>query len=941
MDRKYLVLYFVIIVAGLSLFLSPGYSQEVQLLPGNQGLKVFSLKNEKLTLKVVADSNGILSDSLTGEPGWITRNGGTPFTLASDAGFGLEFVWTDWQAPHASENAENPVILGKQDFGIDNVLVTRFPAGGGEIVFHLKGADFPMIAVLTYRLDPEAFYIKRKISVSDTVFGHHYLTSIMAARSEYCAVAAGPDGKTMKIPPSVLHKGSFGQPVAIVFPGHGSTFLGLEYPASANTENISTGGTFTASCSQEFGVKVGRDPIESEWAVEAFIPGVNAKQWFFRYLDDIRVAPARPYTLYNSWYDLRSPEYPKVAPGNIMNEANVFNIISLFKKNMLDKHHIRLDAFVLDDGWDVYESDWVLRKETFPNGLKPISDTLKKMGTSLGIWFGPTGGYSFRMKRVNWMKSHGYEVVGESRDNAMLCLAGKNYSDLFQKRVTDMVSKDGMGYFKWDGIQFSCSEPDHGHAVGIYSRRAILESLIDKCKAVRAIDPHVYLNITSGTWLSPWWVKYANQIWMQGEDYGYADVPSISQRDAAITYKDFVLYDDLVAKDWWFPVSNLMTHGIIKGNLERLGGEDDPLDKFTNDAVFYLARGISMYELYISPDLLNDGEWNAIGSAINWARDRYDILASTNMVGGNPMNREAYGYLHFNGKRGILAVRNPSISPAAMSVWLSEEYGIDPSAKNLVVEQVYPYRYISNQLTQAGASLEISLDGFETAVYEIYPLEDAKEPLLAGARFDVNAVSGYRYDLSVYDGSENIVFLNPDKIKESNRGGIDDMITWDESKKNVPAVKSHTAPLFRPGKEVNTLETMLECDPSMKDATFAVLLKPAKESEKAPFPVFTFRVNGKEVKVAQELEKGQWIWYKVPIGPDAKKVVAMIKKDRKSGSWKGKASVYLICRQKENPTQYVLTAREPVNARPTPPRPFENGVFQKTTLLGDEDIVVK
>lgn len=144
--------------------------------------------------------------------------------------------------------------------------------------------------------------------------------------------------------------------------------------------------------------------------------------------------------------------------------------------------------------------------------LKPIADTLKKMGTNLGIWFGPTGGYSFRMKRVSWMKQHGYEVVGETRDNAMLCLAGKNYSQLFEKRVTDMVRNDGMAYFKWDGIQFSCSEPDHGHSTGIYSRRAVLESVIDKCKAVRTVNPDVYLNITSGTWLSPWWVKYANQI---------------------------------------------------------------------------------------------------------------------------------------------------------------------------------------------------------------------------------------------------------------------------------------------------------------------------------------------------------------------------------------------------------------------------------------------
>jgi len=375
------------------------------------------------------------------------------------------------------------------------------------------------------------------------------------------------------------------------------------------------------TCGQEIGEKIGGNWITGEWVVVSLTPDKYVENRFFKYVDDIRITPIRPYALYNSRYDLRAPEYPGVKPENVMNEKNILQIISLFKKNMIDKHQLQLDAFVLDDGWDVYESDWVLRKKEFPRGLKPISEELSHLGTDLGIWFGPTGGYSFRMKRIDWMKKNGYEVVGKTKNDAMLCLGGKKYGDLFRKRTTDLVKNDGVKYFKWDGIQFSRSEPDHGHPVELYSRRAILESVIEKCKAVRETDPSVYLNITSGTWLSPWWVKYANRIWMQGADYGYADVPVISQRDGAITYRDFILYDDLRQQEWWFPVSNLMTHGIIKGNLERLGGEGDPIHKFSDDVVLYFARGVSMYELYISPDLLTDGEWDAIGRSMNWAKD--------------------------------------------------------------------------------------------------------------------------------------------------------------------------------------------------------------------------------------------------------------------------------------------------------------------------------
>ena len=156
----------------------------------------------------------------------------------------------------------------------------------------------------------------------------------------------------------------------------------------------------------------------------------------------------------------------------------------------MNRYGIKLDAFVLDEGWDIFESDWVLDKSLFPNGLKPVSDELKKTQTDLGIWFGPTGGYSFRMKRINWMRDHGYEVAGNDEEwNSMMCIAGKNYSKLFCKRVTDMVQEEGVSYFKWDGVQYSCNEAGHGHNIGRHSTKACVDAMIDKCRSVREDNP--------------------------------------------------------------------------------------------------------------------------------------------------------------------------------------------------------------------------------------------------------------------------------------------------------------------------------------------------------------------------------------------------------------------------------------------------------------------
>ena len=938
-------------------------SQEVKVLETTLGnKKIYSLQNDHITCKVIFRDKQLEGDSLIGNPLWLKSYGSAPFILYTDAGFGLQFTWTDWQAPKKIFNADNPVTFDKTDFETSSHAFQKMDNGSAEIVFDLHGTNNPLLIKITYHLDPGTFYFKRKIAVADTVFGDHFLekidglhakvtgfglTSVHPASSMFeessttsALLQAATGGSFFADPLTVIKSGDFGQPVAFTFQQTGA-FFGLEYPASVNAGKAESLYQASINCSQDFGLKPGKKPIESDWVVEALVPKLNVKDWFFKYVDAIRVAPAKPYTLYNSWYDLRSPEYPKVQPAHVMNEQNVLNIVQLFRKNMIEKHSIKLDAFVLDDGWDVYQSDWLLRKETFPNGLKPISDTLLKTGTSLGIWMGPTGGYSFRMKRINWMKDHGYEVVGKGRDYAMLCMGGKNYSALFKKRVTDFTGKEGVAYFKWDGIQFSCSEPDHGHAVGIYSRRAILDSVISKCQAVRAINPNTYLNITSGTWLSPWWVKYANQIWMQGADYGYADVPSFSERDAAITYKDFVLYDDLKNQDCWFPVSNMMTHGIIKGNLEPLGGDDDPLDKFTNDAVFYVARGISMIELYISPDLLTEGEWNAIGGAISWAKDRSEVLSNTQMIGGDPTNREAYGYVHFKGSKGILSLRNPFITPTHIIVHLSGEYGLDLQASNLVLEKVYPYSWISSKLYATGATLDIPLEGYESAVFELYPLQDAKEPLISGARFDVEPSTRDQYSIVVYDAPLGIKMLNPEIVKDAT-------IQGNKIEPSLVQIKGKTLPepLVSKPVEIKVLKKGIEMisnltvDPSVKEIRYAVLLKPDKGYESQEFPVFTFMIDDKEVKPLVQQQKGLWSWYS-GIVSTAKSIHTRILNNSKTPEWKGTAGIYAITKQKQEGVKINLSTKIPAQSRIMPPHPFENGISEKIVKLGEEAISVK
>ena len=884
-------------------------------------IQVFWLSNDQIRCSVSVKNGVLKEDELSAIPDWISRHGTQLLGVITDADFALDLMWARWRAPGKVNNAENPVLLTKKDFRMVKHVFKKSRGGAVELALHFKRERIPLEVRVMYRLEPGTFYVRRQLAVRDVEFGSHFLRWIWPRRGYI-------PGMT-----SLFKSGGFGQPIAFL-QGDGGAFFGLEYPTSENSLRHTSAGNLELKCGQVIGERIGTSWVESEWVVQGLSPNAQVKQWFWKYLDSIRIAPLKPYLLYNSWYDLRAPVMVK-DPLRALTEKNILRTIESFRRRMVTERGLELDAFVLDDGWDFYQSDWLLNAEQFPNGLAPVSAALQRIGSQLGIWIGPIGGYSHRDWRIGWMKANGYEVVGDQ-----FCVAGEKYHALLKERVTDFVRNDGTRYFKWDGIQFSCSEPDHGHLPDIYSRRAVMEAVIDLCRTARMESPDVFLNITSGTWLSPWWLKYANTIWMQGSDYGYANVPSISQRDRAMTYRDTILYDDLVDKRFWFPIANLMTHGIIKGHLQKLGGEAEPLDKFTDNALLYFARGISMGELYISPDLLTDEEWDALAMSIHWAKDRFPILDSTEMVGGNPEGRNPYGYVHFEGKRGIIAARNPFMEPKTLKLELLPSLGLDPSATDLVVDKVYPVRYISPNLIAAGVDLEIPLEGYETAVYEIYPLEEAQEPLLAGIKYDLARATKEGTTIRVLDSGGEARLLNPEMVSSLVYDGmrvdpLDEVIPVVELQEPVNRISIQK--YIGEGQFWSDIRFRLH-EPA-KTATFCFLLEPSGVFVDGEEPAVVMSLNGEPVGMQTEIQEGRWKWYKrdVPIGSNLMRV--QIFPPEGKTNWTGTASAWLVLTIEPNAKDVSIKLKQELpRLRPMPPRSLRPGQFRRTVKLGSFEI---
>lgn len=914
--------------------------------------QIFTLSNSKVVQQVVVNHALLQSDALMAKRIWLLTYQNTKLhDVYTDADFAIQMMWTDWSAPGKDFNGDLQITLTKKDFVFQRYEFVDAPNKGKVLHLYFTPANKENILQLriTYQLTNQAFYAKRKIALRDTTLQKNWIEAFESRKgsiftenennegysmreegstnAQYITLQQHPQAETNRI----IKQGDFGQPCAIHFSG-GGVFFGIEYPA-ANTSVVRNSDLgLQLKCKELIGTIVKHDWVESNWVVEGLSPNNAIQYWFYDYVNDIKASPDKPYALYNSWYDLRSPAYPKVAPDHVMNEKNILHIIDLFKKNMTDKYGIHLNAFVLDDGWDVYESNWMLNKNTFPNGLQPIVNALKPMGTTLGIWLGPTGGYSFRMKRINWMKAHGYETVGTTPNDAMLDIAGPNYSRLFEQRVTDF-SRQGVGYFKWDGIQFSSSEAGNGHAIGYHSRRAAVESIIEKCKAVRAVNPDEYLNITSGTWLSPWWLQYANQIWMQGADYGYANTPVINDRDAAMTYKDIVLYDDFKRQDVWFPLSNMMTHGIIKGNLASIGGNDDPLSKFADDVVFYFSRGVTMYELYLSPDLLHADEWKVLSQSLNWAKHHFNLLDKTCMIGGNPANGNAYGFVHFNNNQGIIAVRNPNIETQQLTVQLSTQQGLVDTAASLVLERVYPNYWVSPDLYGAGATIILpALQGFEVAVYSVYPIQHAQKPLLANAVMQMGKQNSHTEQLQVMATTGKVQLLNPRMVETLHLDGkvqnINDIKV--ENTSNADPVTANV--VFN----ASTISGDINIESHTTTTRLVVMLQPDSNYLGKPLPDIQLMLNGKILTATQQQHEGHWGSYSIVIQNTGKQALQFqIASNEKVKQWNGTASVWAITQQVQPEINITITMKQLMDNEILLPNPYTKGAIQQTRLLAN------
>ena len=416
----------------------------------------------------------------------------------------------------------------------------------------------------------------------------------------------------------------------------GIWFLGLEHPLS---ECRVRGDRVSCWLSRELPLHAGQSVTFSSVFGIAH-PG-QLRRDFLKYVELERAHPYRTFLHYNSWYDLGYFDR--------YNEQGALEVVQSFGEQLAKQRSVKLDSFLFDDGWDDPTTLWKFNPG-FPDGLTKVSQTAAKYGAAPGIWLSPWGGYDKpKQQRLASARAQGYET-----NEGGFALSGPKYYRYFRDTCLDLIENYGINQFKFDGT---------GNANEVIAGSEFdsdFDAAIHLIGELRAKKPDLYVNLTTGTYPSPFWLLYADSIWRGGDDHSFAGVGTNRQR--WITYRDSQLYRWVVEEGPLFPLNSLMLHGLVFARYaERLNS--DPGHDFSDEVHSYFGEGTQLQEMYITPSLLSGQDWDVLAEAANWSRENAKTLEDSHWIGGDPALLEVYGWAAWSAEKAIVTLRNPSDQP--------------------------------------------------------------------------------------------------------------------------------------------------------------------------------------------------------------------------------------------------------------------------------------
>ena len=395
---------------------------------------------------------------------------------------------------------------------------------------------------------------------------------------------------------------------------------------------------------------------------------------FYEYIETIAI-DTEFRQQYNSWYDNMKEITDEII------QKSFFEI----EKGFTQYGIAPLDSYVVDDGWTNYSSFWDFN-DKFPNELYNSSLQVNQLASNFGLWLGPRGGYGTEREIANWIAQNGFGSVNRQSGSDINISDARYLTKLNKEIFCEYQDKFDINYWKLDGMLLNPStEQSEYYVTGnpLYTISETYERWTDIFEDMRdnRAGKDLWLNMTSYTNPSPWHVQWVNSVWMQNTgDTGYTNSFNATDEEAMLTYRDNAYYNFLNEREWQLPNKYFYNHDPVYG-LTANDAYHRPDIKYTDDEMrnhLYMlgTRGTAFWEYYYSYSMFDDNKWQINAEAAKWIEDNFDILQKSQMFGGKPNDGNVYGYSCWNGKEGILSIRNPKNEAQSYKVTYDRLIGV-------------------------------------------------------------------------------------------------------------------------------------------------------------------------------------------------------------------------------------------------------------------------
>ena len=475
----------------------------------------------------------------------------------------------------------------------------------------------------------------------------------------------------------------------------GDRYVGFEHPLS-----VSTVESDHVRCvlPRELPLRP-ESPLTISSVIGVARPG-QMRRDFLAYVERERAHPYRTFLHYNTWYD--------IGYFSQYSEQEALGAIQAFGEQLVRQRGVVLDSFLFDDGWDDPRTLWGFNGG-FPYGFARVRQAAALVGAAPGVWMSPWGGYGDpKKRRLEFGQQQGFET-----NEGGFALSGPKYYQRFRDTCFRMVREFGVNQFKFDGTG------NASRAIPGSSFDSDFDAAIHLIEELRAETPNLYVNLTTGTYPSPFWLRYADSIWRGGEDHDFAGIGS--DRQQWITYRDGDTYENVVQRGALYPLNSLMLHGLVYArHAKKL--ETDPFGDFVDEIHTYFASGTQLQEMYVTPTL-SDRQWAVLADAAKWSRRNAPTLVDTHWLGGDPKQLQVYGWASWSPAKGIITLRNPSSDQQRFPLDIAKALELPPEApREYSAHSPWPADQNRRPITlRAGTERPILLAPFEVITLEAEP----------------------------------------------------------------------------------------------------------------------------------------------------------------------------------------------------------------------------